>query len=78
MLNLYLGVPTNCNEPGIPMNGACKLNSTLEGGVLMCQCCEMCKLIGSSVRMCMSDGKWSGMQPVCIQDGKIMMNAVHA
>ena len=44
----------------MPINCACKLKSNLAGSKLECQCFAKCKLIGSSVRVCMSNGNWSG------------------
>ena len=63
--------PVQCTSLDIPINGACKYNTNVEGGTLECKCCEQCKLMGSSVRICMSNGNWSGITPVCVPNGKI-------
>lgn len=49
-----------------PLNGDVSLSGTLERDTAVYSCNEGYTLeVGDTIRMCTSDGEWSGTEPVC-------------
>lgn len=63
---LFLFTVTNCNDPGVPINGT-RLGNGLSylSDPLFFDCDDGFTLIGSNVRRCQENGEFSGTQPVC-------------
>ena len=61
----------SCNDPGTPLNGERKIESTFEGDIVEYYCNEGYELIGDEERICLGDGLWSGQLPICRQISKI-------
>ena len=72
--NVFTFVARDCGNLPVPMNGSLIGNQTTFPNKLFFICHEGFDLIGSTVRSCEANGRWSGAQPTC--DGKIyMLNA---
>ncbi|XP_078503642.1 CUB and sushi domain-containing protein 1 [Lissotriton helveticus] len=59
-------LPVFCGDPGTPTHGQINGRSFIFRSEVMFQCKHPYILIGSSKRVCQSDGTWSGVQPACI------------
>ena len=55
----------DCGNLPVPMNGFIIGNQTTYPNKLLFSCDDGFDLIGSRVRSCEADGKWSGEQPTC-------------
>ena len=54
-----------CDDLGTPENGAMTLYGRMVNSVATYSCHDAYLLNGDSTRVCMSNGKWSGGDPVC-------------
>ncbi|XP_053315605.1 CUB and sushi domain-containing protein 1 [Spea bombifrons] len=59
-------LPVFCGDPGTPFEGRINGKSFTYKSEVSFQCGPSFILVGSSRRVCQSDGIWSGIQPVCI------------
>ncbi|KAM9317096.1 CUB and sushi domain-containing protein 1 [Gastrophryne carolinensis] len=59
-------LPVFCGNPGTPAEGRLNGKSFTYKSEVSFQCRSPFILVGSSRRMCLSDGTWSGVQPTCI------------
>ena len=55
----------DCGDLLAPINGSVTLNGTVEGSIANYTCNEGFSLDGPVVRMCGSNGMWSGSTPQC-------------
>ncbi|XP_073482747.1 CUB and sushi domain-containing protein 1 [Aquarana catesbeiana] len=59
-------LPMFCGDPGTPAEGRLNGKSFTYKSEVSFQCRPPFILVGSSRRICQSDGTWSGIQPICI------------
>ncbi|KAM5163755.1 CUB and sushi domain-containing protein 1 [Mantella aurantiaca] len=59
-------LPVFCGDPGTPAEGRLNGKSFTYKSEVSFQCRPPFILVGSSRRICQSDGTWSGIQPTCI------------
>ncbi|XP_056421690.1 CUB and sushi domain-containing protein 1 isoform X3 [Hyla sarda] len=59
-------LPVFCGDPGTPAEGRLIGRSFTYKAEVLHQCRPPFVLVGSSKRVCQSDGTWSGIQPTCI------------
>ncbi|MBN3309505.1 CSMD1 protein, partial [Amia calva] len=59
-------LPVLCGDPGTPAEGHAEGNSFTYRSEVTFYCKAPYILVGSSRRVCQSDGSWSGIQPTCI------------
>eukprot|EP00794_Sanderia_malayensis_P000456 gene456-1098_t len=59
-------VPTRCPDPPKPFGGNRVVTGSSVGEGVVYTCNPGYKLIGSKVRVCMSNGKWAGTSPRCV------------
>ncbi|XP_075058584.1 CUB and sushi domain-containing protein 1 [Mixophyes fleayi] len=59
-------LPVFCGDPGTPAEGRVNGKSFTYKSEVSYQCRPPFILVGSSRRICQSDGTWSGIQPTCI------------
>ena len=64
-LSLCFCTGVNCSTPKQPNHGTVSYNDTGYNMVVVYKCDEGYSLIGSSTRVCQSNGNWSGEEPVC-------------
>lgn len=55
----------DCGNPGTPLHGKKWVGSTLLGSVVKYTCNKHYELVGSKLRVCQSNGKWSSSLPIC-------------
>ena len=55
----------DCSRPKQLQDGTVSYDGTGYNMLVEYKCDEGFSLIGSSTRVCKSDGKWSGEEPVC-------------
>jgi len=55
----------DCSRPEQLQNGTVSYDGTGYNMLVEYKCDEGFSLIGSSTRVCKTDGKWSGEEPVC-------------
>ena len=67
----------DCSDLPDPINGSVTLNSTVEGSIANYTCDEGFLLDGPVVRMCGSNGMWSGSTPQCEGEFEGLMNRVY-
>ena len=56
---------TDCGNLANPQNGAVLVTGTTLGSTATYTCEENFSLLGPSIRVCGSDGVWSGRAPIC-------------
>lgn len=61
----------NCGQPESIKFGSVDALTTTEDSVAIYTCEDSYQLIGVSVRVCLSSGKWSGKSPVCTSKHQI-------
>ena len=66
-----------CGDLPDPINGTVILNGTVEGSIANYTCDEGFLRDGPVVRMCGSDGMWSGSTPQCEGEFEGLMNRVY-
>lgn len=54
-----------CAELSDPVNGHLELTGTQFGDTATYSCNSGFRLVGSEMRICLGDGRWSGSLPVC-------------
>ena len=54
-----------CGNLSSPVNGQVSVDSNTFGSQANYSCSEGYVLNGNSIRMCQSDGQWSGSEPTC-------------
>ena len=64
-LSLSSCTEVNCSRPKLLKGGTVSYDGTGYNMLVEYKCDEGFSLIGSSTRVCKSDGKWSGEEPVC-------------
>ena len=67
----------DCGDLLAPINGSVTLNGTVEGSIANYTCDEGFLLDGPVVRMCGSNGMWSGSTPQCEGEFEGLMNRVY-
>ncbi|XP_078253265.1 CUB and sushi domain-containing protein 3 isoform X2 [Rhinoraja longicauda] len=60
-------LPKFCGDPGVPARGRREGKSFIYQSEVSFNCNTPLALVGSSTRMCQTDGSWSGSQPRCIE-----------
>lgn len=55
----------DCGQPESTEFGSVDAIYTTEGSVAVYVCQNGYRLVGASVRTCLSSGKWSGRPPIC-------------
>ncbi|XP_055490548.1 CUB and sushi domain-containing protein 3-like [Leucoraja erinacea] len=59
-------LPKFCGDPGVPARGRREGKSFIYQSEVSFNCNTPLALVGSSTRICQTDGTWSGSQPRCI------------
>ena len=67
----------DCGDLPDPINGTVTLNGTVEGSIANYTCDGGFLLDGPVVRMCGSNGMWSGSTPQCEGEFEGLMNRVY-
>ncbi|XP_076868457.1 CUB and sushi domain-containing protein 3 isoform X4 [Brachyhypopomus gauderio] len=62
-----LCMPKFCGDPGIPSHAKREGQSFIFKSEVMYSCSAPYLLVGSTTRICLADGTWSGSQPRCIE-----------
>ena len=69
-LLIVLFVDVSCRNPGTPRNGIRDGSEFKYGRRVKYSCIPGYKLVGSVLRKCMSNGRWSGVRAKCIKTGE--------
>ncbi len=59
-------IVVNCGQLVHPTNGQVNFANTIYNAVATYTCSTGFSLSGSSIRMCQTDGSWSGAAPTCV------------
>ena len=65
LIAIYFSAAKDCGILSVPLNGSLSGNETTFPNKITFSCDEGFILNGSSVRRCLSDGSWSGIQTSC-------------
>ena len=60
-----------CGNLSSPVNGQVSVEGNTSGSQANYSCSEGYVLNGNSIRMCQSDGQWSGSEPTC--EGQVLL-----
>ncbi|XP_061670636.1 CUB and sushi domain-containing protein 3 isoform X2 [Syngnathoides biaculeatus] len=63
-------LPRFCGDPGTPAGGSREGRSFIYQSEVTFSCAPPLLLVGTTTRLCQSDGSWSGSQPRCIEPTK--------
>lgn len=69
----FVDLAKDCENLPVPINGSMIGNQTTYPNKLVFSCDAGFDLIGSNVRRCKADGKWSEEQPTC--KGNVLINS---
>ncbi len=65
-----------CNNEDPPANGKVTYTGFYEGDRATYFCDDKYTLAGDKVRVCQSDGEWSGVPPLCISSGNCLLSVL--
>ena len=74
LLPTYIGIP--CPTLYNPMDGAVSMTECLFGDIVTYTCDYGFELSGDVMRICQSDGTWTGSAPICNRKHNIQYNLV--
>ena len=61
----YFSTAVSCGNLTSPVDGEVSVDGNTFGSQANYSCSEGYVLNGNSARMCLSDGQWSGSEPLC-------------
>ena len=77
MLIIYIHITASCSELSNPANGIVLWTGLTTGSNAIHTCKSGYQLIGEWIRTCMSNGVWSGQEPICIRKKNVFVMCTH-